>query len=49
LVRLKVEYTGFELSRLKWLETRFEGKIANPKKIFLFWKRKVISVKAGEQ
>lgn len=40
LVRIKVEHTGFELMKLKFMESKFSDRVANPEKIFQFWEKK---------
>jgi len=40
LLRFKVEYSGFELMKIRYLETKFADKVANPEKIFQFWEKR---------
>jgi len=39
LIRIKVEYTGFDLIRVKQLESKFLGRVANEGDIFKFWRK----------
>lgn len=39
-MRFKVEYTGFELMKMRFLETKFADRVSNPDKIFLFWEKR---------
>lgn len=34
ILRIKIEYSGFELMKMRYLETKFADKVANPDKIF---------------
>ena len=40
LVRLKIEYSGFDIIRIQRLEAKFKGRIANEGEILKFWKKK---------
>ncbi|CAD8186647.1 unnamed protein product [Paramecium pentaurelia] len=40
LLRIKVEYSGFELMRMRYIETKFADRVSNPDQIFKFWEKK---------
>ena len=40
LIRLKIEFTGFELVRTNFLVSRYTNKIANLKDVIQFYKKK---------
>lgn len=40
IIRMKIDYTGFEIIRLIKLEEKYKKFVANPNKIFLFTQKK---------
>lgn len=40
LIRLKIEYTGYEMVRTNFIVSKYSGKIANLKDVLQFWKKK---------
>ncbi|CAD8183420.1 unnamed protein product [Paramecium octaurelia] len=40
LLRVKVEYSGFEIMRMRYIETKFADRVSNPDQIFKFWEKK---------
>ena len=41
IIRIKIDYTGFEIIRLNKLEEKYKKFVANPNKIFLFAQKKL--------
>ncbi len=40
IIRMKIEYTGYEITRCKMLELKYGERVANAESIMSFWKRK---------
>jgi double-strand break repair protein MRE11 len=38
-VRIKVEYSGFDIIRIKQLESKFLGRVANEGEVLKFWRK----------